>query len=287
MSDDFKDELKASVDAAVAAGALLRDEFNRRGGPRGTIGHAEADDAAEHLIMDRLKASFPHDSRRGEETGGSLGQFRSALADRSKRRDERPHGRVPRGGGLDALIERGQPVLGVVYAYNHPDDRGNLIAWAKGGPVLRNNVPVQRTWPEAPGPACTVLLSHHADKNPSANALCVAPMRYRAMPSIAYRLALVAAGEGDAAVSINGPVAWDVAGGHAILLGASGDLYDKNGQPIRYTVDGHFQATNWIFGGPQILADYLCKKDWSKVFKHPSKAVPFSLCWPKRGGTPP
>ena len=51
MSHDFKDELKTAVTAALSAGAVLRDEFNRPGGPRGTPGHAEADDAAEHAIL--------------------------------------------------------------------------------------------------------------------------------------------------------------------------------------------------------------------------------------------
>jgi fructose-1,6-bisphosphatase/inositol monophosphatase family enzyme len=58
-------------------------------------------------------------------------------------------------------------------------------------------------------------------------------MRFRAVPSIAYRLALVAAGEARAAVSLNGPVGWDYAGGHAILLGAGMDLYDQTGQSVR------------------------------------------------------
>jgi ADP-ribosyl-[dinitrogen reductase] hydrolase len=286
MPDNFKDELKTAVNAALSAGVLLREEFRRPGGPRGTIGHAEADDAAERLIMDRLETSFPQDSLLGEETGGSHGMSgRLWLVDPNDGTSAYMEGF--RGAAVSiALIERGEPVLGVVYAYNHPDDRGDLIAWAKDGPVLRNNMPVRRTWPEAPGPACTVLLSHHADKNPSANALCVAPMRYRAMPSIAYRLALVAAGEGDVAVSLNGPVAWDVAGGHAILLGASGDLYDKKGQPIRYTSDGHCSPSSWVFGGQQVLIDYLRKQNWSRVFKHPSKAGPYPLCGPKPGGGP-
>jgi ADP-ribosyl-[dinitrogen reductase] hydrolase len=258
----------------------------RPGGPRGTIGHAEADDAAEHLIMDRLKAVFLRDSFLGEETGGSNGTSgRLWLVDPNDGTSAYMEGF--RGAAVSiALLDRGEPVLGVVYAYNHPDDNGDLIAWAKGGPVFRNNKPVRRTWPDAPNPNCTVLLSHQADKSPSANALCVAPMRYRAVPSIAYRLALVAAGEGDAAVSLNGPVAWNVAGGHAILLGAGGDLYDKKGQPVRYTADGHRPPSGWVFGGSRELIDHLRKQDWSRVFKHAGNAGPYSLCRPRRGCGP-
>jgi ADP-ribosyl-[dinitrogen reductase] hydrolase len=286
MSDDFKDELKTAIEIALSAGGLLRAEFNRPGGPRGTISHAEADEAAEQLLMDRLKAVFPHDNFLGEETGGSRGTSgRLWLVDPND--GTRAYMEGFRGAAVSiALLDRGEPVLGVVYAYNHPDDNGDLIAWAKGGPVFRNNKPVRRTWPDAPNPNCTVLLSHQADKSPSANALCVAPMRYRAVPSIAYRLALVAAGEGDAAVSLNGPVAWNVAGGHAILLGAGGDLYDKKGQPVRYTADGHRPPSGWVFGGSRELIDHLRKQDWSRVFKHAGNAGPYSLCRPRRGCGP-
>jgi ADP-ribosylglycohydrolase len=65
------------------------------------------------------------------------------------------------------------------------------------------------------GPAI-VFISQDADKNPAGNAACVAPARFISMPSIAYRLALVVAGEGVAAISLNGPGDWDYAGGHAL-----------------------------------------------------------------------
>jgi ADP-ribosyl-[dinitrogen reductase] hydrolase len=128
MSDDLKDELKAAVDAAVAAGALLRDEFNRQGGPRGTPGHAEEDETAEHLIKARLKASFPYDTVRGEETGGGRGTSgRLWLVDPNDGTSAYMEGF--RGAAVSiALLDRGEPVLGVVYAYNHPDGNVDLIA---------------------------------------------------------------------------------------------------------------------------------------------------------------
>lgn len=182
-----------------------------------------------------------------------------------------------------ALLEHGEPVLGVVYAFNYPDDGGDLIAWAKGGPVMRNGRPVQRVWPEGATPEGVALLSHHADKNAQANASVVAPMRYRAIPSIAYRLALVAAGEGDAGVSLNGPVSWDIAGGHAILLGAGGDLYNEKGQPVRYTAQGECSASWHVFGGSPGVAEHLRARDWRGVFDRPKGKAEYSLCWPRPG----
>jgi ADP-ribosyl-[dinitrogen reductase] hydrolase len=182
-----------------------------------------------------------------------------------------------------ALLDGAEPVLGVVYAFNYPDDNGDLIAWVKGGPVLRNGKPVTRTWPDKPSSDCTVLISQSADKNPIANARCISPMRYRAMPSIAYRLALAAVGDGDVAVSLNSPTNWDLAGGHAILIGAGADLYREDGEPIRYSAEGHCNSSRWVFGGPKVLVDHIRAQDWQKVRERPAKDKRFALCWPKSG----
>jgi hypothetical protein len=183
-----------------------------------------------------------------------------------------------------ALLEGGEPVLGVVYAFNYPDDNGDLIAWAKGGPVFRNGKPVARTWPGHPSADCTALISQSADRNPVANARCVSPMRYRAIPSIAYRLALAAVGEGEVAVSLARPTDWDLAGGHAILMGAGADLYNEDGEPIRYSVTGHCNSGRYAFGGPKVLVDHIRTQDWDKVRERPEKDMRFALCWPKSGG---
>jgi len=117
MADDLKAALKTALDAALSAGAILRDEFNRPGGPRGTIGHAEADDAAEHLIMERLKAVFPRDSFLGEETGRHHGTSKRIwLVDPNDGTSAYMEGF--RGASVSiALLDRGELVLGVVYAY--------------------------------------------------------------------------------------------------------------------------------------------------------------------------
>ena len=56
-------ELRAAVDAALEAGALLRVEFHRPGGPRGPRAHCPADGKAEvmgradrrRLVRTRMK----------------------------------------------------------------------------------------------------------------------------------------------------------------------------------------------------------------------------------------
>ncbi len=105
-------------------------------------------------------------------------------------------------------------MLGVVLAYAAPDSGGDLFFWAEGmDGVQRNDALVKRDWPAQITSESIVFISQDADAMADVNALLLAPARYRSIPGIAYRLALVAAGEGDAAISLNGPTGWDIAGG--------------------------------------------------------------------------
>lgn len=280
-------ELDTATGAAQAAGVVLREAFNRPGGPIGTPGHAEADRAAEKLIWERLHTAFPDDGYLGEEflEGHRAPGAENRLWAVDPNDGTSAYMKGFRGAATSiALLIAGEPVLGVVYAYNYPDDNGDLIAWAKGGPILRNGMAVTPHWPSVPGPDCVVFVSQGADRCSEANAACVAPMRFRAMPGIAYRLALVAAGEGVAGVSLNGPGTWDFAGGHALLLGAGGDLFGQNGRPVQYKPDGSCHTTKNVFGGSHTHVDHIRERDWDAVPGQTSVDSPYTLCWPRPGG---
>src|SRR5207248_1551944 len=160
----------------------------------------------------------------------------------------------------------GVPVLGVVYAYAYPDDEGDLIAWAEGCPLTRNGKAITvdldgHTLEERTNPPALVFVSQGADRRAASNQKCVAPGRYIALPSVAYRLARVAAGDGVAAVSLNGPHSWDFAAGHALLRGAGGVLVDEKGEPVRYGADGQSVVRD-CFGGSAAVVAELCRRDW-------------------------
>src|SRR5258708_6660360 len=70
--DNLAEALTVASAAAQEAGALLRAEFHRPGGPRGHGGHAEIDRPAEELIRQRLRAAFPWNYL-GEELGPLAG----------------------------------------------------------------------------------------------------------------------------------------------------------------------------------------------------------------------
>jgi hypothetical protein len=189
---DYAPALAAAIEAAKEAGALLREEFHRSGGPRGSGGDAEIDRLAEQRIRERLLAAFPW-AYRGEETEPQPGGDGHHLWLVDPNDGTSAYLKGCRGSAVSiAALRDGVPVLGVVYAFCYPDSgEGDLIAWAEGCPFTRNGrevtpPPLARSTLAAPAdlPA-VVFVSQDADKNPEANAACVQPARYIALPSIA------------------------------------------------------------------------------------------------------
>ena len=142
-----------------------------------------------------------------------------------------------------ALIEDGLPILGIVYAYAARCGQGDYFEWSDDTALRRNGLYVQ--WQQA----CPVaLVSNNAELRHDGYQQRVTPLRYQPAPGIAYRLALLAAGRGLIALSLGRPRDLDIAGGHALLIGAGLELYDANGQPVRYTYDqSRIQST--VIGG--------------------------------------
>ncbi len=267
MTGRYAREVALAIEAAQEAGALLRAELHRPGGPRGAADHAEVDEEAERVIRDRLLASTPF-GYRGEELAkhGRAKDGHVWVVDPND--GTRQFLRGQRGSAVSiALLRDGLPVLGVVHAFAYPDNSGDLLAWAEGGPVLRNGVPIASTLGgRTLASGEVVLVSHGADAGSEANAACAAPARFRTLPSIAYRLALVAAGEAVCGVSLNHPCGWDYAAGHALLLGAGDVLLDERGRPVTYDVDGGSQV-RWCFGGAPQAAKLLAGRPWQEALR--------------------
>lgn len=286
MDQDLRDALSAAIQAASDGGAVLRQDFLKPGGPSGAGSHAAADLAAEHVIRRRLLAATPECGYLCEETGrgGAASAEYVWLVDPNDGTASYLQGY--RGSAVSiALLRGGTPVLGVVYAFAAPDNQGDLFAWAEGcGPLRRNGVPVTRApWQTHLTDQTTVIVSQAADHATAANLACVAPGRYRAEPSIAYRLALAAAGDGEAGASLNGARDWDYAGGHALLRAVDGELVDDRGRPITYTKDGQSSAARCFGGAPRVVSE-LSRRPWQSVFTPADDApAPYDLCWPQRG----
>lgn len=282
---DYAQPLAAAVEAARAAGAMLRSEFHRPGGPRGGGAHADVDAEAEAVIRDRLRAACPAWGYRGEELGFTAGDGRHLwLVDPNDGTAAFLQGW--RGSAVSiAALRDGLPVLGVVYAFAYPDGDGDLFVWAAGCALKRNGdtLSVQLADRRLDNPGAIVFLSQDADRNAAANSACVRPARYVALPSIAHRLARVAAGDGVATVSLSGPVGWDFAAGHALLRASGGVLLDEKGEEIQYTPDGR-SATARCIGGAPAAARELAGRDWTSVFTAQKPlASPIDLVHPLSG----
>jgi len=277
--------LPAVIAAAEDAGRRLAAEFARPQGPRGAGGHADVDDEIEAELRDRLLALMPA-RWRGEESGvlaGPGGPY-CWLVD--------PHDgtRAFLAGALGsavsiALLRDGMPVLGVVHAPLSPDRGADTIAWAEGlGHLLRNGAVVAPALADRTLSAGDIVfLNQAAAERPVGSALAVAPARFAALPSIAYRLARVAVGDGVATVSRSNPCGWDYGAGHALIRGAGGILLDETGADVAYTVDGA-SSTRCCFGGAPRVARDLAGRDWRSVEDGRRLAPRTPLAWPRTAG---
>jgi ADP-ribosylglycohydrolase/fructose-1,6-bisphosphatase/inositol monophosphatase family enzyme len=266
---------------------MLLADWHRPAGPRGGGSKAVADTEAEVEIRSRLTKRFPQWRFKGEETGvaeGAPGDAHCWLVDPND-------GTVPylaghRGSAVAiGLVRDGVPVLGVVFSFAYPDDRGDFLAWAEGcGPLLRNDRPVEGpSWPSVLSGSDVVLVSQAADRKPEGNLHLLRPARYRCVPSIAYRLALVAAGEGVATFSLSSPGDYDYGAAHALLRGAGGDLVDERGETVRYSREGVSKTSRCFGGAPKVIRD-LARRNWSElVTAEPRRGAEFGLLRPVPG----
>src|SRR6266508_6770226 len=117
MAGELARALEVAVEVAREAGATLRGEFHRPGGPRGHGAHADVDIEVERVIRARLLDAFPDWGYRGEETG-------NAVADPPPRYlwlvdpndGTRSYLMGDRGASVSiALLRDREPVLGVVF----------------------------------------------------------------------------------------------------------------------------------------------------------------------------
>lgn len=270
---DYSRALQQAIAVAKQAGALLRAEFHRAGGPRGTLSSAGshgakagADDAAEDMIRAALATLPGNWDFVGEESGTHSGNDASGTGKEGDASSSPRHVwivdpndgtshylKAERASAVSiGLLRDGVPVLGAVYAFGYPDDRGDLVAWAEGLPLTRNGAPVNLPRldsdafadPWKPKDAAhahrmIALVPRSVDhrKQPVSEFL---GLPYVSLPSIAYRLAKLAAGDAALCVSFHGLSSWDVMAGHALLRAVGGTLVNHEGVEVTYTKDGKF-----------------------------------------------
>ncbi len=291
--------LMPAITAVLAAGSLIRAEFHRPNGPRGAHGKAPVDTEAEACLRERLIALHPCDWHGEELPRSNSGHADVWMVDPQDGTSAFLRGK--RGSAVSvALVRNGQPVLGVVFSPTAPDDAGDLFIWAEGMAPMRNGKALppigprpapyepfgDLPWPPLPATprdygAATILgMNEKAGDYAAHNHAIFAPAGVLAVPSIAYRLALAAAGEVDAAISITGGLdSYDIAGGHALLAAVGGHLVELDGTAVAH---GGRRLFNGCIGGrPEIVAEVIRRRPRS------GQAVPRDPAKVKRRVTAP
>src|SRR5258706_5656575 len=265
-----------------AEGVRLRAEFYRAGGPRGERGNCPLDREIEESLRKGL-CGLVHCAFVGEETAGTQGGRAgwTWLVDPHDGTFEFLAGR--RGSAISvALLREGVPVLGVVHAPDPPDRGADTIAWAEGSPLQRNGKPLQVDLSQrklAPGEF--VLATASTVLRPETWSRAVAPAHFVAVPSIAYRLARVAAGDGVATLSVHGLNEYDVAAGVALVGAARGVVLDAEGREVRLQRNTAKRLSGCFAGAPQ-AAQQLARFDWKLLEQEPRREPRVHLGFPRK-----
>jgi ADP-ribosylglycohydrolase/fructose-1,6-bisphosphatase/inositol monophosphatase family enzyme len=278
----LKDLLAAVIAAVEAEGERLAAEFMRADGPRGRRGSAPIDREIEERLRATLGRLLPC-TFVGEETGISGGASEDVwLVDPHDGTFEFTAGK--RGSSVSvALLRKNVPVLGVVHSPLSPDRGRDTLAWAQGGgPILRNGHRVDVDLSHRLLAAGELVFATASSAlRPAAWSRACAPARYIAMPSIAYRMARIAAGDGVATVSIHGVSEYDIAAGMALVRAAGGAVLDAEGKEVALT-GAPGRRLSGCFAGAPAAASQLAGHDWSSLENEPPQKPRVALGFPRR-----
>ena len=211
----------------------------------------EADEAADRIIVDGLRAAFPDIIVISEESVAVTGLLDHGIVDgRFWLVDPLDGTRefISRNGEFTvniALIEHGEPVLGVLHVpvsgECYVGERGvGAALWPEG----EDPVPVKvRHTPEA-GPVIVASRSH-LDPETERWIEAASPSTVTNAGS-ALKFALLARGEADLYPRFGRTMEWDTGAGHAILVAAGGSLTETDGSRFQYGKPG--------FANPHFIA---------------------------------
>lgn len=226
-------ELEVAEEAARQAGAIIRELYERTVDVREKSRDnpvTEADLRANERIRDLIGRRFPQDGWLSEETADSrerLGRRRVWIVDPLDGTKEFLQ-HIPELCVCIALVEEGLPVVGVSF---NPI-RDELFAAARGSGLRLNGAPARVSDANDLSQA-RVLASRSEDKRGEWDAFKPL-MRVELTGSVAYKLALIAAGRADATFSLTPKSEWDVCAGAMLIEAGGGVMTDSAGQPLRF-----------------------------------------------------
>ena len=231
----MKRELGVAIEAAREAGAIIRSLYGTplsvvEKGDRGGSPLTEADTRANQVLEARITAAFPHDgwlSEESRDTAERLGKRRAWIVDPLDGTKEFVR-RIPELAVCVALVEDGAPVVGVTY--NPITDE--LFAAERTAGATLNGRPIRVTSTTALERA--VLLASRSENERGEWDRFRGRFVIELTGSVAYKLALVAAGRADATFTLSPKSEWDVCSSACIIECAGGRVTDVAGKTLRY-----------------------------------------------------
>jgi myo-inositol-1(or 4)-monophosphatase len=227
----FARERDVAVQAARDAGAIVRRYYEsgvevREKSPDSPV--TKADLEANAAIRRLISASFPEDGWLSEETADSterLGRRRVWVVDPLDGTKEFI-AHIPEFCVCIALTEAGRPVVAV--EYNPAADRLYVAVRGEGTTVNGARARVSAT---ARVPEAVVLASRSEDKRGEWDAF-KPRCRVKLTGSVAFKLAELSTGAGDATFTLTPKNEWDICAGTLLVEEAGGRATDLHGKPL-------------------------------------------------------
>ena len=221
-------ELEVATEAARRAGgevARMREEGLRFGRKGGYELVSEADIHAAEILHEELTGAFPDDGWLSEEhrdTADRLDRERVWVVDPIDGTREYLQG-LPEYAISVGLVVGGRPALGVVH--NPATDEMHAAVCPEPPPEAAGDGEAGRAY--------LALVGRGEDRLGEVPPL-PGQARTRPMGSVAYRMALVAAGQGDVVVTWYARQEWDVAAGAALCLARGLAVTDVMGHALAF-----------------------------------------------------
>jgi myo-inositol-1(or 4)-monophosphatase len=228
-------ELTVAIEAAREAGAIIRSLYGTalpvvEKGDRGDSPLTEADTRANQAVERRIRDAFPGDgwlSEESRDTVERLAKRRVWIVDPLDGTKEFVR-RIPELAVCIALVEDGAPRVGVTY---NPITDELFVAEPSFGATLNGRsirVTSTRSLERA------VLLASRSENERGEWERFRSRFAIELAGSVAYKLALVAAGRADATFTLSPKSEWDVCSSACIIECAGGRVSDVAGAPLRY-----------------------------------------------------
>jgi myo-inositol-1(or 4)-monophosphatase len=234
VSSPYDRELTVARDAAIAAGKILQRYF-RDGGyqidSKGknnpvTTADFEADSELKQILLD----AYPEYGWLSEETADNddrLSRERVWIVDPLDGTKEFIKG-IPEFVVAIALADHGVPVMGV--SFNPIKDE--LFSGIPGVGCFLDGKPV--TVSDTTTLEHSTILASRSETARGEWKAYEGRVTVRPIGSVAYKLALVAAGQADATFTLTPKSEWDIASGVALIIAAGGRVTDLHGDPLRF-----------------------------------------------------